>query len=140
MKYYWMILLFHVLLVATEFTPRTAQNMLKYDDECGAEYKIPPERIEELKANLFKEDRESYCHINCVAKKMEIFDDENGILVENLIKQLLTNNEKSETDMRQIIENCIKLAEGKKEDLCLWAFRGLFCLGEHGLKVSPARK
>uniref|UniRef100_A0A336MJM2 CSON002081 protein n=1 Tax=Culicoides sonorensis TaxID=179676 RepID=A0A336MJM2_CULSO len=135
MKIFCFILV--VVVVAADFTPRTAENVLKYDDECGAELKESPERLAEFKKGEFKEDRESFCHVHCVAKKMELFDDEKGTNVENMVKQLLTNNAKPEAEMKKTVEDCIKSSEDKKEDKCVWAFSGFTCLGEHGLKASP---
>lgn len=127
----------YFLQTRADFVARTAENVLKYDDECAVELKESPERLAEFKKGEFKEDRESFCHVHCVAKKMDLFDDEKGTNLENMVKQLLSNNDKPAEDMKKIVDGCIKGSEDKKEDKCVWAFTGFVCLGEEGLKASP---
>lgn len=88
------------------------------------------ERLGEFKRGEYKKDNISYCHIHCEAKKMELFDDETGIVTENMLKQWTRKDEIPQEAMRKIIADCIKESEDKKEDKCFWAFSGSMCIKE----------
>ncbi|XP_063706291.1 general odorant-binding protein 99a-like [Culicoides brevitarsis] len=132
------LIFFSVLVLGkANFVAKTAEDVLKFDDECATELGEPADRLTEFKKGEFKEDRLSFCHVHCVAKKMGLFDDEKGTDAANMVKQLKSNNDESEENMLKVVEDCIKSTDDKKEDKCVWAFTGFVCLGEQGLKASP---
>jgi hypothetical protein len=100
--------------------------MLKYREECVSELEVPEDLVEQYKKWTYPEDDKTKCYINCVMKKMDLFDDEKGWHVEYLVQQL--GGEKFRSD----IEKC----EDSKTDtdsLCSWTYRGFQCFKENNL-------
>lgn len=118
------------LQIKAEYIPKSHKEMSKIEDECALELKVSPKRLAEFDNGEFKQDDTSFCHVHCMAKKTDLFDDEKGINPENMLINWTHDNKKPVEAMKKLIADCIKNSEDKKEDKCLWAFNGTLCIKE----------
>lgn len=119
-----------------DFTATTAADVQRFDDECGTANSVPADRLALFKKGEFTDDQLSKCHIHCVAKKMNIFEDTQGPIQANTIDQIASNNDKPRENIKTEVEKCAA-TELKRDDVCEWAFVVFVCLQEAGFKVSP---
>jgi len=66
--------------VSAEFVVQTSEDLQKYREECKNELSIPDESIAKYKLWKFEDDH-AQCYINCVFRKMSLYDNDSGFLV-----------------------------------------------------------
>lgn len=80
-----MKLIFVVLLIGIAACSarvlRTEDDMVRFRQDCSIENDIPTEEVENIKKGKITPNDKTKCYIRCVAKKMEIFEDDKGINV-----------------------------------------------------------
>ncbi|XP_063706562.1 general odorant-binding protein 99a-like [Culicoides brevitarsis] len=136
---FFLVLLAVVAAVSAEFHIKHFEDLMKFHDECGTENGIAADHVAKYKNQEYGQDDESYCHVRCVAKKVGIFDEEHGVLVDEMIKQVAAANGKTEDEVRPIIEECKTSVEEFKSNSCLWAYKGFVCLKKHNLNVTERK-
>lgn len=109
--------------------------MTHYHDECATEHHTPADALVKYKKQKYDADNASYCHIHCLSKKIGVFDDEHGILVDNWVHQVVAANHKTEDEVRPKIVSCAAEIEEFKTDPCLWAYKGFMCTKTAGYEV-----
>lgn len=112
---------------------------MKYHDECGAENHVSAEHITKYKNQEYSQEEEAFCHVRCVSKKVGVFDDEHGLLMDHMVKQVAAANGKTEDEVRPIIEECKTAVDEFKSNTCMWAFKGFTCLKKHKLNVTDRK-
>ncbi|CAO1421981.1 unnamed protein product [Diamesa hyperborea] len=118
-----------VALASAEFQIKTSEDLQKYRGECVQELEIPAETVEEYKKWNFKPEGKTPCYIRCIFTKMEIFNDEVGPIVDNLVLQL---GQGRTDDIKDDIEKCI---DNSGDDKCMWAFKGFGCFKKSNLSL-----
>lgn len=104
---------------------------MHYHDECGAENNLSEDLLRLYRRDNYAE-KKSFCHVKCVAKKIEVFDEQNGILVENVVHQVAQANNLTKKQSRKVVTKCVKEVDHLKSDSCVMVVQGLMCLFEHG--------
>lgn len=113
---------------------------MHYHDECGTENKISAEHITKYKNQEYSQDEESFCHVRCLSKKIGVFDDEHGLLLDNMVKQVAAANHKTEDEVRPIVLDCKTHVDEFKSNHCMWAFKGFLCLKKNHLNVTERKE
>lgn len=113
---------------------------MHYHDECATENNTPADALAEYKKQKYTADNTSYCHIHCLAKKIGIFDDEHGIVVDNWVHQVAAASHKEEDEVRPKIVTCAEEIDQFKADHCLWAFKGYMCTKTAGYEVIDRKE
>lgn len=108
---------------------------MHYHDECAKDHSIPAEHLEKYKHQHYDDSEEAHCHIKCLSKKIGIFDEDTGLLGDNMVHQVASGSHKTEDEVRQVVEDCNKEVEEFKADHCLHAYKGFMCLRKHHLQV-----
>lgn len=108
---------------------------MHYHDECAKKHSISDEHLEKFKHQDYSEDEESYCHVKCLSKKIGIFDEEHGLLADNMVHQVASGSHKTEEEVRTVVDECNKEVEEFKADHCKHAYKGFMCLRKHHLQV-----
>lgn len=104
---------------------------MRFHDECGAESKTPHDVIVEYKKDIYK-DRNAFCHVKCVAKKIGVMDEEHNLLVDNLVEQVAQANNLSKKESQTLVSRCLTEVDEFKDDACNLAIQGLKCLFRNG--------
>uniref|UniRef100_A0A336MF15 CSON015017 protein n=1 Tax=Culicoides sonorensis TaxID=179676 RepID=A0A336MF15_CULSO len=133
MKVFLLILI--VGLTSAEYKIKNFNDLMLYHDECGTENNTPADALAKYKKQKYEANDASYCHIYCLSKKIGVFDDESGILVNNWVQQVVEANHKTVDEIKPIIEKCATDIAQFKENKCLWAFKGFMCTRQAGYEV-----
>lgn len=112
------------MFAGAEWKIQTQENLEKYRPECATSLGISDDLVTEYKKWNFPNDEKTQCYINCIFKKMGLFDETNGFDVEHLVKQL--GQGKNETEIRPEVVKCAD-KNPNKSTACAWAFRGFNC-------------
>nr|QGW50693.1 odorant-binding protein 29 [Propsilocerus akamusi] len=115
-----------IAVTSAEFQVQTSEDLQKYRVECATENNIPAESIEHYKEWKF-EDAHAACYINCVFRKMQLYDNDSGFLVDNLVAQLTHGKPDG---IRASVEKCTETTE---TDNCQKAFKGFVCFSKSNL-------
>lgn len=128
------IKLFQVF-AAEEWTIQTQENLNSYRPECVTSLGISEELVNEYKKFNFSNDEKTQCYINCIFKKMGLFDEKDGFNIDRLVKQL--SQGKNETVIRPEVVKCAD-KNPNKTNACSWAYRGFTCFKTAHLDLVQA--
>lgn len=120
---------------ADEWKIQTQENLVSYRPECVSSLSIGEDLVNEYKKFNFPNDDKTQCYINCIFKKMGLFDEKEGFNVERLVKQL--GQGKNETVIRQEVVKCAD-KNPNKSSACNWAYRGFLCFKTAHLDLVQA--
>uniref|UniRef100_A0A336MC78 CSON015018 protein n=1 Tax=Culicoides sonorensis TaxID=179676 RepID=A0A336MC78_CULSO len=135
----FIVLLAIAAIASAEFTVKHFEDLLKYHDECGAENKVAAEHITKFKNQEYGADEESFCHVRCLSMKIGVFDDEHGLLEDNMVTQVAAANNKPVDEVRTVVKECKTMVDEFKSNHCMWAFKGFLCLKKHGFNVTDRK-
>ncbi|XP_058443199.1 general odorant-binding protein 99a-like [Malaya genurostris] len=130
------IALFALVAVAAadDFVVQTGEDLLRYRGECVSSLSVPDDHVTKFKKWEFPEDDTTKCYIKCIFTKMQLFDETDGPIVENLVKQLAHGRD--EAEIRAEILKCVD--KNTDNNACSWAFRGFQCFQKNNLSLIKA--
>lgn len=120
--------------VSAEYKLKEFIEFMHIQDKCGAENNVPEAVLRLYRRDKY-DDANAPCHIKCMAKKLEVFDETRGLLVDNLVKQVAYTNALTKEQSREVVTQCMKEADEHKSDSCAFVANGLKCLYRHGYGV-----
>ncbi|KAL1397319.1 hypothetical protein pipiens_009855 [Culex pipiens pipiens] len=123
-----------IAVAAADFTVKTTDDLQTYRSECVSSLSISDELVAKYRKWDFPEDDTTQCYIKCIFNKMELFDDNNGPIVDNLVLQLAHGRDADE--VRAEILKCVD--KNTDDNSCHWAFRGFKCFQTNNLQLIKA--
>lgn len=119
------------------FTPFSQREICHAQLLCAIEHGVPLADLNNYRQMKFNGDKQSMCHLHCLAKRLALFDDADGPIGKNLIAQLAHVNVKEPiAEIIQKVNRCVTVTKIFKSDVCAWAFFGLGCLHNNGLCLA----
>jgi len=113
---------------AADFKISTSDDLHKFRDQCKTELSLTDEAIAQFKKWQFT-DEHSACYINCVFRHMQLYNNDSGFNVDNLVAQL---GQGRTDNIRPDIEKCV---DNSIADHCQRAFKGFQCFSKNNLNM-----
>jgi hypothetical protein len=110
---------------SADYVLKTPEDLGVARRECVAELGIPATTVEEYRNKVFKPEGPTPCYIRCVFRRLGLFDDKSGFIIDNYVRQLGRGD--------GVVDEVRGCFDHTGEDTCFWAFRGFTCFLRKGL-------
>lgn len=120
-----------LLLVSAYFDAATAsaQQYQKDKETCAKLLRTPAEDLEKYRRSEYGENHETFCYVRCIAVLQGHYDDEQGLLVDNLFE--VANLGKSREEFGELLAGCQAQVGEDVSCYCHKAFIPLMCFRKH---------